>query len=157
MSCDILHPCLCLYVHTSTCAPLFLGWVPCGEVKQGARGLLDEGHSSNSKYVSNVHPSVSGWQLSQNTHHQVGHSTRRHVPESLYSQIHPQASAFERGPTMLMRGSARGWDWGMMAGDRPYSKQTGPKGGGGLDMSKRYSIFLWPPSIHLTARGCDCV
>lgn len=33
MSCDILHPCLCLYAahkHIAQCAPLFLGWLPCG-------------------------------------------------------------------------------------------------------------------------------
>lgn len=36
---------------TNTWAPLFLGQLPYGEVKQGVKGLQCEGHSSNSKYV----------------------------------------------------------------------------------------------------------
>lgn len=36
MSCDILHLCLCVRVHRRTCAPLFLGWVPCAGGQAGA-------------------------------------------------------------------------------------------------------------------------
>lgn len=43
-----------------------------------------------------------------NAHNEDGHSARRHVPVSLYAQIHLQASAFEQSPTMLMKGSTGG-------------------------------------------------
>ena len=112
MRCDILHPCLCLYVHTCTCAPLFLGCLPGGRVKQGAKGLRREGHSSNSKYVSTMHPSPSRRQLRHTHTTGVGCSVYRHVPVSLYSRIQLLASAFECSPTMLMRGYKGGLDRG---------------------------------------------
>lgn len=95
------------YFHTyiCTCAPLFLGRGPYGEVKQGAKRLRCEGHSSKSKYVSTEHPSL-GLTAKPNTHRRSGHSTPGHASVSLYTHIPLQASAFEHNPTMLMRG---GW------------------------------------------------
>lgn len=48
---------------SSTCASLFLERLTCAGVKQGVKGLQWEGHTSNSKYVSSMHPSPSSWQL----------------------------------------------------------------------------------------------
>lgn len=45
----------------SPLAPLFLGRLPCrGGQTEGAKGPRREGHSSNSKYVSTMHPSPCG-------------------------------------------------------------------------------------------------
>lgn len=81
---------------------LFLGRRPYGEVKQGAKRLRCEGHSSKSKYVSTKHPSL--WVTADpNTQRWSGHSTPRHASVSLYTHIHLQASTFEHSSTMLMR------------------------------------------------------
>ncbi len=114
-----------------------------------AKGLQWEGHSSNSKYVSTVHPSPSGWQLIQNAHHQVGSSTCRHVRASRYSQIHLQASAFEHSPTMLMRGSKGGGireRWLVIG--RPARKQ-------GLKVTcQSDTTFSFDPSTNLSYPKC---
>lgn len=146
MSRDILHPCLCLCVHAGTCAPLFLGCLPCGEVKQGCQ------RTSMEKDIAQT-PSMFPPYIHHCPADSCAKPTESGRPQHMQACVHVTAVlnssagiCFWTSPNNVNEGSEGGGirEWWRVIGHAVHKQRRG------FDMAEWFNIFLWPHDIFVS-------